>query len=651
MAKFTSRLTQILIDIGCLSVAYWVAYLIRFEGSLPLVMVKLALVTWPYVVAAEYFVLTLLEVPQFPWRYVSLREVSSIGIATLISTALLVLCRVVGAAYAPHWEYAQYAAIPFGVIAGNCVLSLSVIGGVRAIWRLVCERSSAAQRRLTGTAQKATILVGAGRAGVLVAKEIAGRPDLGIKPVAFLDDDLAKRGAIIHGIRVMGRVADLAEVAIRCSAKQVLITIADAPGESIRKIVDECEKAELPVKIVPGLYELLDDHVSLSRIREVSIEDLLGRKAVQLNADQVAQFLVGRTVLISGAGGSIGSELCRQVARFGARRIVLAERCEYALFTIQQELSSSFPDVECVARICDVSDRARVERVFQEFRPEVVFHAAAHKHVPMMEDNAGEAIKNNVFGTKTFADAAAAANVEAFVLISTDKAVNPTSIMGATKRAAEMYVQSLSQRASTRFVAVRFGNVLGSAGSVIPTFKAQIAAGGPVTVTHPEMKRYFMTIPEATQLVIQAAAMGTRGEIFVLDMGQPVRIVDLARELIRLSGFKPDVDIRIQFTGMRPGEKLFEELGFDEERMSRTKHPKVFVGKLTPVPLEQIEVGLVALRSVIDDTEPTRVRHALQQLIPEMQLSSPELLPAQTGPSSGTLANGEWDARRVCAQA
>jgi FlaA1/EpsC-like NDP-sugar epimerase len=427
----------------------------------------------------------------------------------------------------------------------------------------------------------------------------------------------------------------------------VVITIAEAPGSVIRRIVNECEKSQLPAKIVPGLYELLGDNISLSRIRAVSIEDLLGREAVKLDLDEVAQFLVNRTVLISGAGGSIGSELCRQVARFGARKVVLAERCEYALFTIQQELLATFPNTEIVARICDIGDRPRVEEVFGEFRPHVVFHAAAHKHVPMMEDNAGEAVKNNIFGTKTFADVAEANHVDTFVLISTDKAVNPTSVMGATKRVAEMYLQSVSRRASTRFVAVRFGNVLGSAGSVVPTFKSQIAAGGPVTVTHPEMRRYFMTIPEATQLVIQAAAMGTRGEIFVLDMGEPIKIVDLARELIRLSGFEPDQDVRISYTGLRPGEKLFEELGFNEERMTRTKHRKIFIGKLTPVTSSQIEEGLGELARVTDLADAKVVRAALRRLVPDMAEPYPDAGKAEV--ISTEILKSSGDNTEMCA--
>ncbi len=341
---------------------------------------------------------------------------------------------------------------------------------------------------------------------------------------------------------------------------------------------------------------------------------------------------------MTGAGGSIGSELCRQIARFGPATIILAERAEFHLFTIHQELTNTFPDVPLKPCLCDVCDSRRVDAVFRHECPEIVFHAAAHKHVPMVEWNPGEAIKNNVFGTKKVADCADKYGVEAFVFISTDKAVNPTSIMGATKRVAETYIQALSTRSATKYVAVRFGNVLGSAGSVIPTFKAQIAAGGPVTVTHPEMKRYFMTIPEACQLVMQSAVMGASGEILVLDMGESVRIVDLARDLIRLSGFEPGLDIRIVFSGIREGEKLFEELGFDQEKMAKTRHPKIYVGKLEPYPWEEILAHLHRLSLVTGTLNADEVRIALKSVVPEMQDDArrsvnPASLPPESAPS------------------
>ncbi|HMA91708.1 MAG TPA: nucleoside-diphosphate sugar epimerase/dehydratase, partial [Polyangiaceae bacterium] len=422
----------------------------------------------------------------------------------------------------------------------------------------------------------------------------------------------------VHGVPVLGRIEDLSLVAARRCIEQVVVTIAELEPSILRRVLKQCEAAQLRAKIVPGLYELIENQSQLGRLRDVSIEDLLGRETVDLDMNLVGSFLSGKRVLITGAGGSIGSELCRQVARFQPESLVLVERSEFALFTIQQELGRDRPTLRLVPRICDVSDEDRLDWVFANDRPHVVFHAAAHKHVPMMEYNPGEALKNNVLGTKAVADAANRHRCDAFVLISTDKAVNPTSVMGATKRVAEMYVQALSTHSKTKYVAVRFGNVLGSTGSVIPTFKAQIAQGGPLTVTHPEMKRYFMTIPEASQLVMQAAAMGKGGEIFVLDMGEPVKIVDLANELIRLSGLVPGVDIHVEFTGMRPGEKLFEELGFDGERMSKTVHPKIYVGRLVPTPLAQVARAIETLSDFLGSGSAMEVRAALKAVVPEM---------------------------------
>jgi len=453
----------------------------------------------------------------------------------------------------------------------------------------------------------------------MVVREIGQRGDLGIKPVGFLDDNPHKKGQVVYGVQVLGSTKELAAVAKTTRAEQALITIASVSGEAIRRIVHLCDDASLPVRIIPGFGDLLDGSVNLSRIREVSVEDLLGRAPVELDTPLIQSFVRGKRVLVTGAGGSIGSELCRQLARFGPASITLVERAEFNLFTIHQDLTKAFPDLDVRPCIGDICDSRRLEAIFSSNEPELVFHAAAHKHVPMMEWNPGEAVKNNVFGTRKVADAADRHGCGAFVFISTDKAVNPTSIMGATKRVAETYVQSLSQHSKTKFVAVRFGNVLGSAGSVIPIFRKQIDAGGPVTVTHPEMKRYFMTIPEACQLVMEASAMGQGGEIFVLDMGTPVKIADLARDTIRLSGYRPDVDIPIVYTGVRPGEKLFEELGFDAERMDKTRHPKIFIGKLGGQPLEEVVRHLDELSPLTKSVSAEEVREGLGRVVPEMQ--------------------------------
>jgi FlaA1/EpsC-like NDP-sugar epimerase len=487
---------------------------------------------------------------------------------------------------------------------------------VRATRRIYGETLERKQRS-GGRKRERVLLLGAGQAGVVVAREIASRPDLGLQAVGFLDDDHLKVGMHIGGLPVLGRIDQIAEIAERKRVRRVLITIANAPGSQIRAITMRCRDAGLETKIIPGIYEIVGDRVNLSRIREVAIEDLLGREQVQLDEDELNASIRGAVVMVTGAGGSIGSELCRQVCRYAPARLVLVERFENALFEIHRELIAAYPDLAIDPQIGDVTDARRMTQVFGDARPSIVFHAAAHKHVPMMECNPGEAVKNNVGGTRLVAELSDRLGVDRFVLISTDKAVNPTSVMGATKRVAEIYTQALALRSQTRFVTVRFGNVLGSNGSVIPIFKQQIAAGGPVTVTHPDMQRYFMTIPEASQLVLQAGAMGHGGEIFILDMGEPVKIVDLARDLITLSGFRPDEDIEIKFNGVRPGEKLFEQLATDAEHADKTKHPKIFIGRIASPTWPEVTRGLDALLALVDGGDGGQIRRALRGLVPE----------------------------------
>jgi len=487
-----------------------------------------------------------------------------------------------------------------------------------------------------------TILIGAGQAGVLVARELENRPDLNLLPVGFVDDDPAKHGLVIQGLEVLGPTSKLAEIARKKGAKQALITIAAAPRKTIRRIALLCEQAGIATKVVPGLFEVVAGTASFSTIRDVALEDLLGREPVELDLEAIGQDLRGRVVLLTGAGGSIGSELCRQIARFRPRELVLVEQAENALFLIHRELAASFPDLAIVPCVADVCDAVRMRNIFAAHRPEAVFHAAAHKHVPMMEWNPGEAVKNNVLGTRVVADLAHAFSARQFVLISTDKAVNPTSVMGATKRLAEMYVQALSAASPTRFVTVRFGNVLGSNGSVIPIFREQLQKGGPITVTHPEMRRYFMTIPEACQLVLQAGSMGLGGEIFVLDMGEPVRILDLALDLIRLSGLRPYEDIDIVFTGIRPGEKLFEELSTAEEHVDKTRHPKIFIGRVVPEPLAEVTEKIDRLVELADRLPPAELRSRLAEAVPEYEpeerrQAAAAAMAAANGPSAAAL--------------
>jgi len=611
MFTLLDRSLRTVLDVAVLSIAYWLAFLFRFELQITHAGAGVLFVSWPYVIVLQYAALAAWGIPRMAWRYVSMVDTARVLVAMASSGIVLLILRLL-----TPMTGISVLVVPLGVLATDFVLAFVGIVGVRAAWRWRSE-TLARKRRMVDGERHRVLLIGAGEAGVIVLRELMNRPDLGLVPVGFVDDNASKLGTHIGGLQVLGKIEDVAQIAERKRAKRALITIANASGADMRRITNHCREAGLDTKIIPGIYEIVGDKVNLSRIREVAIEDLLGREPVSLDESIIASTIRSRTVLVTGAGGSIGSELCRQVCRFGPERLILVERFENALFDIHRELASSFPHVPIEPRVGDVCDRVRMERIFATSRPAVVFHAAAHKHVPMMEWNPGEAVKNNIGGTKTIADLADLHGVERFVLVSTDKAVNPSSVMGASKRVAEIYVQALSQRSSTRFVMVRFGNVLGSSGSVVPIFREQIARGGPVMVTHPEMTRYFMTIPEASQLVLQAGSMGNGGEIFILDMGDPVKIVDLAHDLIVLSGLKPMEDIEIRFSGVRPGEKLFEELSTDAEHADKTRHPKIFIGRIKPHDWDLVVAALGSLLATANSEDAETVRAALAELVPE----------------------------------
>ena len=617
MSRFKNRTSQFLIDIAVLMAAFILATLVRFDWNVPPVMFRNLLIVLPYVVLLQYAFLSGFGVTRFSWRFISLRDAVRILIAVASSSTVLFVLRLLSPSIVEAFPIARYGIVPLGVLLGDFGLAFLGLTGVRAFRRLVGERMASQEHGRLGDLREPTLLVGAGQGGVLVAQELERRPDLGMLPVAFVDDDPVKQGAVIHGIRVLGTTADLERLARRLEVKQALITISNAPGTAIRRITERCSEAGLTAKIVPGTYQIVGGRVNLSRIREVAIEDLLRRDQVQLDSEAIADVVRGQPVMVTGAGGSIGSELCRQVAAYRPSRLILVERSENALFEIHSELRRRFGETEVVPCVADVTDVPRITEVFREQRPVIVFHAAAHKHVPMMEWNAAEAVKNNILGTQIVADLSDAFAVERFVMISTDKAVNPTSVMGATKRAAELYVQALSGSSATQFATVRFGNVLGSAGSVIPIFRRQIHDGGPVTVTHPDMTRYFMTIPEAVQLVMQAASLSRGGETFILDMGAPVRILDLARDLIRLSGLEPDKDIEVRFTGVRPGEKLFEELSTTSEGLQRTSHPKIFTGSYASPHLPALRAQFESIGGLCNVASLDDVRRALVRLVPE----------------------------------
>jgi len=500
-----------------------------------------------------------------------------------------------------------------GVIMLDLFTTIMLLSGLRMLVRLYHEEFFAETR---GSARR-FLIIGAGNAGEALLREMLRRKDVQYEVIGFIDDNPAKHGMSIHGIPVLGGMDQLPELCQKHSIDELAIAIPSASRKELRRVVQICQGTKLRFSTVPSLTDIASGKLSVSQMRDVDINDLLGRDVVKLDLAQIEHYLKDRVILVTGAGGSIGSEMCRQVCTFGPKLLLLVEQAENPLFFIEGELRRNYPHVPMRAIICDITDKTRVEQLFADYKPEVVIHAAAHKHVPLMEVNPGEAIKNNVVGTRTVADAADKFGAASFVMISTDKAVNPTSIMGSTKRIAEMYIQDLNNTSKTRFVTVRFGNVLGSNGSVVPIFKQQIAAGGPVTVTHPEMRRYFMTIPEASQLVLQAAAMGEGGEIFVLDMGEPVKIVDLARELITLSGFRPGEDIEIEFTGLRPGEKLFEELSIEGENMLPTKHPKIAVWKNIPKDRQSLRQGIENLIALAPTQDHKKIVEGIRVLVPE----------------------------------
>lgn len=548
------------------------------------------------------------------WQYASTGELISILFAVTVST---------GGTISLVYLFAPMR-LPNSVAALLWFTTVFLIGGSRFIWRILQENIFTS--REPGS-QKQVLIVGAGDAGAMAARELKNRNFRDGRPVGFIDDAPKKQKLQLMGIPVLGTRKDIPRVVKNHNIDEIIIAMPSASGESVREIVQISEKTGVQLKIMPGVYDMLSGKLDTSPIRQVQVEDLLGREPVSVDLEEVAGYLTGEAVLVTGGGGSIGSEICRQVAKFNPNKLVIAGHGENSVFEIEQELRSDFPGLDIATEILDIKDREKVQIVFQKYRPGVVYHAAAHKHVPLMERNPEEALKNNILGTRNLAEAADLTRVKTFVLISTDKAVNPTSVMGTTKRVAEMIIQSMDKHSQTRFVAVRFGNVLGSRGSVIPTFKRQIAKGGPVTVTHPEMVRYFMTIPEAAQLVIQAGAMAKGGEIFILDMGKPVKILDLARDLIKLSGFEPDVDIPIKFTGMRPGEKLYEELLTAEEGTSATKHKRIFVAKPNNIDEEKIEALVHLIKERGSYLSREEVVEALQTVVPTFRRQASKPVP------------------------
>ena len=552
------------------------------------------------------------------WRYVGISDLLGIFGASLVSTFIIVVLWFVFGNMPAVRVYlpAGLERPAEGVCIADLFATVFMLGGLRIIIRLYYEEFRTAEAgRL-----KRFLIVGAGNAGEALLREILRMPVTQYDVVGLIDDDSAKQGTHIHGIPILGMVEQLPQICEERKIEEIAIAMPSASPQQLRRVIQVCEGIKIKFQTVPSITDIASGKLRVSHIRPVEIGDLLGkfgREEVQLDMDLIEAFARDKTILVTGAGGSIGSEMCRQLCNFNPKLLLLIEQAENPLFYIERELHKQFAGVSIKALICNITDKTRVDEVFREYKPQVVIHAAAHKHVPLMELNASEAIKNNILGTQIVADAADNYGTANFVMISTDKAVNPTSIMGSSKRIAEMYIQDLSRTSETHFVTVRFGNVLGSEGSVVPIFKKQIAEGGPVTVTHPEMKRYFMTIPEASQLVLQAASMGKGGEIFVLDMGEPVKIVDLARELITLSGFRPGEDIEMIFTGPRSGEKLFEELSIEGEDMQRTRHPKISIWKNIPMDRDRLRAGINELVAIAKTQAFSEIVRNIKELVPE----------------------------------
>ena len=638
---FLRRPFQFLADVLVLSAAFFIAYLPAINMRLGEFYVDTALRQLPLVVLVQLSALFLVGAYSLIWRYVSIEDIKVFIKAAAISLVVLLLLRfLLIFADFDLWQ------IPVSVILIDTMMAFGGLLALRILRRFFYELDE--KNRLTAGRKrgmrKPTLIVGAGRMGATLVKEIQGRADSDFDVRGFVDDDARKVGGSVNRVKVIGGTDRLPKLVHELDIKQVVLAIDHANGKDIRRIMDICSSIPVKAQIVPSLDEIAHGRVNVTRLRDVEIEDLLGREPVELDDKNLHDFLSGRTVMVTGAGGSIGSELVRQISNYRPNKVLLVERSEYMLFEIGREVAKVFDDLEYVPLIADISDEPRMRTIFADYRPEVIFHAAAHKHVPLMEQNPVEAIKNNVLATLLVGSLAGEFGAKGFVMISTDKAVNPTSVMGASKRIAELVVQDLNQTYPTKFVAVRFGNVLGSAGSVVPIFREQIEKGEPITVTHPEMTRYFMTIPEASQLVLQAGALALDGgEIFILDMGRPVKILDLAEDMVRLSGLVPYEDIDIQFTGIRDGEKLFEELEITGEHLLKTRHPKIFIGKIAEFSRMQVAGIVDEFSAAVNENSESRIRSAFNEFLPEatvLQTDTPAgQRQAEIADPSGSPAN------------
>ncbi len=606
-APFSRRAALVLMDIMAIMVSSFAALYIRFEFSfraIQPVFLKHYEYTMVYNICMTLILFVLFRLYRSVWRYASATELINIVFATTIAALVhLIFCSVTGW-YMPRSYYFLYWILLFGSVC--CIrFSYRILRMFRSKYRESTDRNI----------RTAVMLIGAGAAANAILKEIEVSRYLNLQVKCIIDDQPGCHGKFMRGVPIVGGRESIVTAAGQYGIDEIIFAIPSANNNVRKEILDICKETGCKLRALPGVYQLINGDVSVSELKEVEIEDLLGREPIQINTAEVLDYVHGKTVLVTGGGGSIGSELCRQIAAHQPRQLVMLDIYENSIYEIQQELLRRYPEMDMVVLIASVRNTRRIQAVFEQYRPDIVYHAAAHKHVPLMEESPNEAVKNNVMGTLKTAQAADKCGAEKFVLISTDKAVNPTNVMGATKRICEMVIQMMNQKSRTNFVAVRFGNVLGSNGSVIPLFKKQIAEGGPVTVTHPDIIRYFMTIPEAVSLVLQAGAYAKGGEIFVLDMGEPMKILDLAQNLIKLSGYRVGEDIEIRFTGLRPGEKMYEELLMDEEGLKQTANKRIFIGRPIEFDAGVFERQLEKLKEDAE-SETADIRRDIQEIVP-----------------------------------
>lgn len=610
--KILKKATLSILDILCFIISLFFAYTVKFDQitKVTITWTKSIIFVLALIIVIKYLTMLVLKMYSKMWRFAGITELVDVIIACLVGSSLS-MAMLFLMSRQPEFHH---IVIPRSIMVLALIFDIALIGGSRFTYRMLFHVSP--KEVLKYQQKKRTLIYGAGQAGVMVLKELNSKGYGDFMPVGFVDDDTSKKGQKLHGLPIYGSRNDLDKTVIKEKIQAIIIAIPSASDESRKLAINAAKETGAMVSILPRVHDLIDGAVTVSKIRPVEIEDLLGREQIKLNNEFVSGYIRGKRVMITGGGGSIGSELCRQISVYNPSALIIVDIYENNAYDIQQELKRNNIDLNLKVLVASVRDRDRMAKIMETEKPEVVFHAAAHKHVPLMEDSPEEAIKNNVFGTKNMVELSNQFNVSKFVLISTDKAVNPTNVMGASKRLCEMIVQSYSQNEgiSTEYAAVRFGNVLGSNGSVIPLFKNQIQNGGPVTVTHPDIIRYFMTIPEAVQLVIQAGGLAKRGEIFVLDMGSPVKIDTLARDLIRLSGFIPDEDIKIEYSGLRPGEKLYEELLMSEEGLSDTEIDKIFVAKPMSQSYDSLSTQLADLKLLYNDNN--KLTTKLKEIVP-----------------------------------